>query len=433
MPVLAEQMLNTAVGTFDTFLAGRISAAATSAIGLAAYVGWLVSMIIMLVGTGTTALVARHTGAGDHGQANRFANQSLALGGLLGLTVMAAMYLAAPWFATYCNMSGETYDVTVRYLRTSAFAYAFMGVTLVGCAALRGVGNMRMPMFIFAIINTINIIASCTLVYGLGPFPSFGVQGIVAGTVIAQTLGGFLTVIVLWRGRAGLKLHRSELAIAWNLARRILRIGLPAAADGAFMWSGHFVFLAIISRLAEGPLGEAYFAAHIVAIRVEALTYLPAVAWATATATMIGQALGTNDATRARRTGDEGVLQCGLLSVMVALLFYLGADAIYELMSTDALVRQAGTEPFRILALLQPLLVIAIVYIGGLRGAGDTRFPLLITLVGIVIRISVGFVCGLLLQLGLLGAWTGMFSDMGWRAFAARRRFAGGRWIHTKV
>jgi len=322
LPVLTEQILTTLVGIFDTYLAGRISPGATSAIGLSAYVGWLASMIVMLVGTGTTAIVSRQEGASDRAEANHIANQSLTLSAILGVFIFIAMYLLAPWFVTYCRMTGETYDIAVHYLRIDAIGLAAMSIALVGSAALRGVGNMRTPMLIFSAVNVVNIAASITLVYGLGPIPPFGIDGIVGGTLIARVLGAILLLAVFARGRSGLRLVASELPISLLRAKRILRIGLPAATDGAVMWSGQFLFLAIIGSLGAGDDGDVFFAAHIVAVRVEAFTYLPAVAWATATATMIGQALGAGDPRRAKMVGHEGVLQCGLLSLVISAVFF---------------------------------------------------------------------------------------------------------------
>jgi len=231
MPILAEQILNTCVGLFDTFLAGRISAAATSAIGLAAYVDWLASMMLMLVGTGTTALVSRHKGAGDVAEANHFMNQSLILGVGLGFCVMILGLTLAPWFARYCNMTGEAFDITVTFLRIDSIGYVFASLTYVGCASLRGVGDMRTPMLIFATINVVNAVVSSSLVYGWGPFPLLGVNGIVCGTVTARLVGTLLTLSILAAGRSGLKLSLHQLPIAWARTWRILRIGLPAGAE----------------------------------------------------------------------------------------------------------------------------------------------------------------------------------------------------------
>lgn len=434
LPALGEQMLNTLVGLVDTYLAGRISVAATAAIGLAAYISWLVSLLVMLVGTGTTALVARNVGAGTADEANRLANQSLTLSLVLGLFQIVLIYTIAPWVAAAQNMTGETYTVAVDYLRIDVIGYLPMSITLVGCAALRGAGDMRTPMLLFAVINGVNVVASYSLVYGVGPIPSLGVNGIVIGTVIARTTGGLLIAWLLLRGQSGLRVRLGWMRVHAQRMWRILRIGLPAGADGAAMWVGHFCFLMIIARLKPEVLSEVYYAAHIVGIRVEALTYLPAMAWSAAAATMVGQALGAKDERRARRSGHEAVLQCGLLSVGIATFYFTCAEWIFQVMHKEPMVWAAGVQPFRILAVLQPLLVVAIVYIGALRGAGDTRFPLIITLFGtLVIRLSLAYTFGVVLELGLLGAWMGMFADMIWRSLLAAWRYRTGRWAQVRV
>jgi putative MATE family efflux protein len=434
LPVLTEQILNTLVGLVDVFLAGQISATATSAVGVAAYVTWLVSMLVMLVGIGTSALVSRAQGSGNHAEANHFANQAITLAALFGCVVAILNFLAAPWFATAFNMTGEAYRITVTYLRIESLGHVFVSITIVASAAFRGIGRMKIPMLVFAMMNVVNAFFSVVLMYGLGPAPKLGVNGIVTGTVIAQFVGTCLIVTILVRGRSGLQLRRSEMSLNLQRAARIMRIGLPAAADGAVMWSGQFIFLLIIARLSPNPLGEAYLAAHIIAVRFEAFTYLPAVAWGAAVATMIGQSLGAGDIRRAIRAGNEGVLQCGTLAALLGLFYFFAAPQIYRLMSTDPLVQEAGTRPFRYLALLQPLLATSIIYIAGLRGAGDTRYPLLISLMGaFCVRVPLGYLFGIVLNGGLMGAWMGMFGDMIWRAVGAVIRYHRGRWVHTKV
>ena len=122
-----------------------------------------------------------------------------------------------------------------------------------------------------------------------------------------------------------------------------------------------------------------------------------------------------------------------MIGVVITIFFLLGAEFIFHHMSADPLVGYAGAGPFRILALFQLTMVLSIVYIGGLRGAGDTRMPMLITAVGTGLRIASAYYFGLVLGAGLLGAWMGMFTDMSWRAVAATVRFRNGKWVHTKV
>jgi Na+-driven multidrug efflux pump len=241
-------------------------------------------------------------------------------------------------------------------------------------------------------------------------------------------------VAVLARGRSALRLKRSSLPLQREPARRVLRIGLPAASDGAVMWTGQFLFLMVVARLGTGDLQFAYYAAHMIGVRLEALMYLPATAWSIAAATMIGQNLGAEQPARARRSGHEAALQCGLLAVGVALLFYVLARVLFALMHLDPLVHAVGVGPFRILAWFQPLLALSIVYTGALRGAGDTRFPLLITFVGVtLLRLPLAWWLGIALGWGLLGAWLAMCADFALRTTLAAARFARGKWIRIKV
>jgi putative MATE family efflux protein len=433
LPVLLEQFLNFLVGFYDTWLAGHlrggVSEAAVGAVGVAAYVGWLATMLFALVGAGTTALVSRARGAGDDAEANRVANRSLALAFVAGLAFLLMIYPLAPWVADVLHMSGAARAITIRYLRIDAIGLVFSAVSLVAAAALRGCGNMHTPMWVLGAVSVLNAIASTWFVFGGGPLPALGADGIVAGTVVARFSGGVLMTAALARGVSGLRLVPRELRLRGRTVERILDIGLPAAADGALTWTGHFLFLRIISSL-----GQTAFAAHVVGVRVEAITYLPAVAWGAAAATMIGQSLGAGDTNRARQAGHEAVRQCSLLGVVITLAFFCGAQPIYALMHNSAAVAEVGVPAFRLLALFQWPLVVGIIYSYALRGAGDTRFPMWVSLVTTFgLRLPLAYVCGVTLDGGLIGAWIGMCADMLARGVAAAVRFRRGKWLAVRV
>ena len=434
IPVLGEQVLNSLVGVTDVYLAGQISVDATAAIGLAAYLAWLVSMLFMLVGTGTTALVARFTGSGEPDRANHFANQSLGMAVAMGLAAVGLVYVLAPVIVGLQNMSGATHDLVVRYLRIDGAGHVFTSVTLIGSAALRGVGDMRTPLKILSVVNIANLVISCALVFGWGPLPSMGIDGVVIGTVAGRAIGGVLIILVLLKGKSGIKIVFDSLRPVSASAKRILHIGGPAALDGAVMWAGHFVYLMIISNLAEGALGQAYFAAHIIGVRIESFTYLPAVAWAAACATIVGQSLGADDHRRAVSAGHHAVFQCGILAAALVAFYYFGADLIFRVMHNDALVQEVGPPAMRMLAFFQVFLTTSIIYVGALRGAGDTRVPLLITIISVgCVRLPIGYFFGIYMGMGLIGAWMGMCADMVVRALLATLRFTRGKWTHTRV
>jgi Na+-driven multidrug efflux pump len=144
---------------------------------------------------------------------------------------------------------------------------------------------------------------------------------------------------------------------------------------------------------------------------------------------MIGQSLGAGVVPRARRIGHEAVLQCSLLGFVIAILFYFGAEKIYRVMHADSAVWNEGIAAFQMLAFFQVPLVWSIVYVQALRGAGDTRTSLWITMFGIlVVRLSLAYLFGVYWQGGLFGAWIGMCADVAIRAVIVAICWVRGAW-----
>ncbi len=434
LPSLAEQMLIFLVGTVDMLLAGHLSGegasrVATEAVGIAAYVGWLATMLFAAVGAGTTALVSRAMGAGDERFANQVANRSLVLSAITGLAMFGLLWTAAPVLASALDLTGEARQITINYLRLDAVGLIFASISLAGSAAMRGCGDMRTPMWILGGVNVINAILSPMCVYGTGPLPEMGVVGIVIGTMIARIAGGLAVVWCLAVGTSGLKLKSSELRATGDIAQRILSIGLPAAADGLIMWIGHFTFLRIVRES-----GEASLAAHFIGIRIEALTYLPAVAWGAATATLVGQSLGAKRPDRARQAANVALMQMVGVGLMLTVVYLAAAGPIFRAMSNDPEVCRLGAPALRMLALFQVPLTVAIVVLNTLRGAGETRFPMWVTLIGgFGIRLPLAWFCGIVLEGGLIGAWIGMCGDMLFRAVVLFARYLHGGWMHKSI
>lgn len=440
LPALGEQLLNFCVSLFDTWLAGQVSTGDhetgvyTTTVGIAAYVSWLASLIFLLVGTGTTALVSRAHGSGDNEQANRFACRSMTLAGLLGILIFLMLQGLAPLYTSLQKMTGESQRVAVSFLRTDAWGQLFFGFCLIGSAALRGMGNMRASMIILGIVNVINMVVSSTLVFGVGPIPAWGIDGVVAGTVFARICGGLLMIAAFARGISGLRFRRGFLLPHGEDVRRILNIGLPAAIDGVLTWCGQWLFLMIISRLGDEASGKAYTAAHIIGMEVEALTYLPACAWGYAAAALIGQSLGAGNTLRARKIGNEAARQALLAAFIGTIVYLVAAEQIYAVMSSEPLVRQIGAPALRFLSWYQIPLVTLIVYLYAIRGAGDTRPVLVLNVLAIfLIRLPVGFLMGITLGQGLIGAWSGMCVDVTLRAVIAWLYFSRERWARIRV
>jgi Na+-driven multidrug efflux pump len=115
-------------------------------------------------------------------------------------------------------------------------------------------------------------------------------------------------------------------------------------------------------------------------------------------------------------------------------IFFVFAPAIYTSMQSSPDVTQIGVPAFRLMALYQIPNAVVIVYLYALRGAGDTRFPMFCSLIGnLCVRVSVGYLCGVILNGGLIGAWIGMGADNILRAILAAWRYRAGQWVKVRV
>lgn len=433
LPMLGEQLGNFTIGLVDTLLAGRISKEATSAVGTAAYVGWFTGLLFMLVSTGAAALVSRAFGAADTRTAGRVMNQSFVL--MLGMGVIAslAVFFGAPGIGQFLTQTPEAAALFVNFLRIDACGYLAYAVLAIVNTVLRAAGDTRTPMAVMLSINVVNVLVATTLVFGW-VIPPLGVAGIAIATVTARTLGGVIALVLALRGRRSMRLALRDLCPDAALIWRILRIGIPGATEAAVMAVAQFLFIKVIAETAPGAAGTANYAAHMIAVRLEAITYLPAMAWMTAAATMVGQYLGAHQPRRAARAGHVAAAQGAMLTTLIAVNFYLFADLLFAVMSNDPQVRAVGAPAFRLLAFVQPILCAGIIYMGALRGAGDTRYTMLASIVGgLCVRVPGAYIGGILLEGGLIGAWCGMWADNIVRCALGLIRYLHGGWQRIRV
>jgi putative MATE family efflux protein len=432
LPVLAEQVLAMLVGLVDTWLTGQFfSESHLAAMNLMAYALWTLPMMFSTVGIGATAMIARFIGARDPAQANRVAGQALLIG--LAFTAVATplAYLLTPTFVQVMRLDGDAAELAIRYLRIVVPAMPAMMVEVVGVACLRGAGRMVAGLVIMGVVNAVNAVASAGLATGFGRLPRLGWDGLAVGTAAGYAVGALLIVLLLAASRGAPRWRPADMYPDLAMCRRILRIGLPGGADMLAVNLCHLWFASIINGL-----GDIAAAAHGVAIRIESLSYLPGGAFQVAAATLSGQFLGARDYHSATRSVKLAALfAVGLMSTAGVVLF-VGADRLTGLFlnADQAAVAAAAAPLLRIVSFSTPFLALLMVMHGGLRGAGDTRFPLLINFSGLLgVRIPTAYLLTSVWQLGVQGAWYAMVIDLTFRALLSVLRFRHGGWRRIEV
>jgi putative MATE family efflux protein len=449
LPVLAQQSLYFLVNLSDLYLAAHVPTehrdAVLAARTTAHYVTWFITCYNVLVTVGSTALVARFVGAGEHKLAVAVTHQSL----LLAVAMAAAATLFAftgglRLLVESLKLEGQAADLAVAYLQPLFALLVFQIVEAAGIACLVGAGDTRTGLWVMVGVALVNIPLAWGFGWGLWPFPQLGFVGIAVGTALSHTLGGSVVLWRLARGHHGLALTVELLRPRFDLLRRLLRVSVPAAFDSLSVVAGQFWFLGIVNGL-----GRQASAAHGIALVWEAMGYLSGAAFGTAAMTLVGQNLGARRPQDAQRGGWMAfALGCGAMSLMGLTFFALAPQmfAVFCPKPDDAPIIALGVPVLRLVAFAMPPLAATIVFTYALRGAGDTRVPVLFTWVGFfAVRIPLAYLftsqaidlgpLGIIsgLGLGLLGAWWAMFADLLVRGVFFFLRFAHGAWQRQKV
>ncbi|HEY2416367.1 MAG TPA: MATE family efflux transporter, partial [Steroidobacteraceae bacterium] len=326
-PVLVEQLLVMMVGFSDTLLAGHyLSESHLAAMTVIAYALWMLTNLFSFVSIGAVAMTARFVGAGDWKGANRVTNQAYVLGSVLALVFTTTGIVLAGRFVHVLQLEGEPAVLATRYLRFLVPMLPMMMLEAVGIGCLRGAGDMVTGLVTMTLVNAINVGVAWSLLLGLGPLPEMGWDALPIGAACGHAAGGLIPLVVLLRGRAGLRIRRRMLWPDVGLMRRILRIGLPGGIDVLSIVGCQLVFLSIVNRLTTDEV-----AAHGVAIRLESLAYLPGYAFQLAAATLAGQYLGARDYRQASRSVLTACAASGGLLSGVGLVLFFGADHLVHL------------------------------------------------------------------------------------------------------
>lgn len=474
-PVLLQQLLTLFVGLSDRFLAGRlqplprpqvhealghqllalgqVGQALHSTVGsvflleqarqtaarqiayqaaqtTANYLGWFINSYAVLVSVGSIALVARFIGAGDRRLAVRAANQSIVLAVGLGLLGSVVGWTVVEPAMHGLGLNGPAAGFAADYLRPLLLSLVFQIVQAAGIACLIGAGDTRTGLWVQVGVAVINLPLAWGFFLGWGPLPELRFTGIAVGTATSYVLAGLTVLLVLARGRAGLRLSWRLLWPDRYLLYRLLRVSVPAAVDSLSVAACQLWFLSIINRL-----GDVASSAHGIALGWEALAYLSGNAFGIAAMSLIGRELGAGRPAQAARSGWTAFVLGTAVMCLMGTLFWIFAPQMFGLFCPypeQRPVVETGVPVLRLIAYATPVMACTMVLPQALRGAGDTRVPVLFTWIGfLAVRIPMAYL--LTAHYGLYGAWLAMVADLTVRGGLLLARFAGGRWQTIRV
>ena len=367
---IAQQLYN----TVDAMVIGQShwGDAGLAAVGLAGPIVNLLLVLFMGISTGASILSAQYFGARERETLNRTVGASLFLIFVSGLIMMAAGYFLSPMLINMTTPpSPAVGEGATAYLQIFFLGIIGSGMYNIISGILRGLGDSMMPLLFLVIACVLNIFLDLAFV------EQMGVAGVALATIIAQ---GVSAILCLWRICTLRKVCDVEMRNIIHPDRKLMlkigALGLPAGITQAI-----FSTSAIIVQNLTNRLGDAMVAANTAVMRVDGFAMMPNFTFGTAATTYIGRNVGAGRGDRIR-PGIKAMLILALTSstIMVAGILLLGHNLIGMFTQTE-LTMQLGVQGLQTLALGYICFSVTQVLQGTMRGAGETQWPMWISII----------------------------------------------------
>ncbi len=370
IPMILEMMMESIFAVVDIFYVSRVSVNAVATIGLTESVLTLVYAIAIGLSMAATAVVARRVGEKNLKGANQAAVQAI----ILGIGVSIVVSLIGIFFPKeiLSIMGGEQDLVEEGYGYTQVLLGGNVTIMLLFLinAIFRGAGNASVAMWALILSNGLNIILDPIFIFGLGPIPSFGVQGAAIATTTGRGIAVLFQIYILFKGSTKIQLAIKDIVLQVGVLVNLVRVSLGGIGQFLIGTSSWVFLMRIMSEF-----GSEVLAGYTIAIRVIMFTMMPAWGMANAAATLVGQNLGAKKPGRAEASVWKTGKYNAIFLAGVTVLYLVFAKPIISLFNADPEVVQYGSLALIIITAGYVFYGYGMVIIQAFNGAGDTRTP----------------------------------------------------------
>lgn len=424
-PSALESLLVSLVGSIDTMMVGTLGENAINAVGITNQPKFILLAVIFSLNVGVTAVVARRKGQGDRDGANRTMRSAVLISAVLSLLTSAAGFAFARPILQFAGADAVYLEDAVAYFRILCVSIVFTALNLTINAAQRGCGKTKISMYTNIVANLVNVIFNYLLINGIGCFPKWGVRGAAAATALGAVSACLISVATLLRRNGYLSLLRGVQRLpAKTVLRPVFKVSGSAFIEQVFMRIGFFAYAKIVAELGPTP-----YATHLICMNILNLSFCFGDGLGIAASALVGQKLGEKRPDLSTLYGKVGQRIAFLCSSALFLLFIIGRRGLIRLFSPEEEIIALGSAIMIIMALSTHFQTSQVVLNSCLRGAGDSTFVAVTSLLSIaVIRPILTYILCYPLGLGLAGAWISLVVDQGFRFLTGYVRFSGGKW-----
>jgi len=375
-PQVLMMLFHFFIGLADVWVAGYIDREVQASLGIITQSLFFLLVVAMAVANGAVAAISQSIGAGLYKRVQRYVGLCLILAVLLGGAFLILGLPVKGWLISALQVPAPMRPITEYFLEVYLFVLPPYYILIISNAIFRARREVMFPLYSMVLVTFLNTVLDIGLGLGWWGMPNLGFKGLAWATFASVTAGAILNVAVLWRKRL---LKPSSFApLRWMKCATpyLFKVAWPAGLMQIIWQSGYLVLYAITGSLPHGEVVA--LAGMSIGLRIEALLFLPAMAFNMTAAILVGNALGARQPDEAKRVGFH-ILGLAMVSIcLFSIIIWQFVTPWVDLLTRDADVAAQAVSYLKWNVLAVPFTLTSMILAGAFNGAGATLYNMLI-------------------------------------------------------
>ena len=429
IPIFMDQILIIIASIIATMMISYAGEASVSAVSLIDMINMLLINVLAALTAGGAVIVSQYIGFRDKNKSCIAASQLFTIATIISIGIMGFVFIFhKPLLKIlFGNVDYNVMNLAITYFVIYSISYPFLSIYDSGAALFRSIGNSRVPMIVSIAMNAINIVGNAI---GIFVFNA-GVVGIAISIIISRAFAALIMVYLSLNKKNKVFISFSQIfSIKRDMIIKILNIAIPNGIENGIVQLGRILLISIIALFGTDQIAANGITNSLVMISISFAT-----AMNIAIVSVIGQCVGAGDYAQADFYTKKLLKITYIGTIFISLAEILLLPWILNLYTLSAEV----TNLTYILVIIHNCLAIifwplSFTLPNSLRASGDVRFTMIVSISSMfILRISFGYILGIIFNLGVIGVWLAMGADWALRSIIYVLRFKNGKWREFKV
>ena len=428
-PSVTESVLIVLAGMVDTYMVSTLGKASVAGVGVTNQPKYFAYTMFYALNTAIASMVARRLGQQRRKDANGMFLTALVFVTVVSVVLGLLCVIFARPILLLFGANPQTLPMAVPYWNIVMGFSVFNLVSMYINAAQRGCGNTRIAMTTNLTSNIVNVIMNYLLINGHCGFPALGINGAAIATVLGTVVAFFMSVRSLFKKDSFVQaqyIRAESIRPSRESVKELVPMSGTLLSENLMTRLGFAITGALTARIGTDP-----YSAHIVGMTFMNLGFAFGDGLQSAMVALVGKSVGENNPAKAKSYVRSGQKFGLVISVIVAALMLVLDKQIFGLyFPNDPAMLEYGQLISRFIAVIMPIQVAKIVFNGMLRGAGDVRFTLIGSTIGVTIVQSIlMYFLIIRMRTGLTGVWVSILISQAVQLALFSWRYFSGRWM----